>query len=160
MTTSARISGTATTSTRALARGTDGIARYVAAGLLFGVVLVKGEVVSWYRIQEMFRFQGFHMYGILISAMLTAMIAVQLIRRTGLRAFTGEEIVILPKEFGSGRRYIFGGFIFGIGWAFAGACPGPLWAIIGSGYSAFVIVAIAALAGTWTYGLLRPRLPH
>ena len=132
----------------------------MTVGVLFGVLLVKSEVVSWYRIQEMFRFQSFHMYGILGSAMLTALISVQVLRRLGAQALTGERISIPPKVLGRGYRYWIGGMVFGAGWALTGACPGPLFALIGSGATVFVITAIAALVGTWTYGYLRPRLPH
>lgn len=133
---------------------------YVAVGVIFGIVLVKSEVVSWYRIQEMFRFQSFHMYGILGSAMLTALVSVQILRRLGLSSLTGERISVPPKVLGHGYRYWIGGLIFGAGWALTGACPGPVFALVGSGASVFIIVAVAALAGTWMYGYLRPRLPH
>jgi len=133
---------------------------YVAVGVIFGIVLVKSEVVSWYRIQEMFRFQSFHMYGILGSAMLTALVSVQILRRLGLSSLTGERISVPPKVLGHGYRYWIGGLIFGAGWALTGACPGPLFALVGSGASVFIIVAVAALAGTWMYGYLRSRLPH
>ena len=134
--------------------------KYLIAGTVFGIVIVKTEIVSWYRIQEMFRFQSFHMYGVLGSAMLTAFVSVQLLQRLGARTLAGEPISIPPKEFGKGYRYWIGGGIFGIGWALTGACPGPLYALIGSSGTAFVVVAIAAVAGTYIYGYLRPRLPH
>lgn len=133
---------------------------YVALGIVFGITLIKGEVVSWYRIQEMFRFQAFHMYGVLGSAFLTAFVSIRVLLHTGARAFRGEPISIPPKEFGSGRRYWIGGTIFGIGWALTGACPGPLFALIGSGSTVFIATALAALGGTWTYGYLRAKLPH
>jgi uncharacterized protein len=133
---------------------------YLIVGAAFGVVLVKSEVVSWYRIQEMFRFQSFHMYGILGSAMLTALASLQLLRRLGARTRTGEPISAPPKVLGRSHRYWIGGAIFGAGWSLTGACPGPLFALVGSGATVFVVTAIAALAGTWTYGCLRPRLPH
>jgi uncharacterized membrane protein YedE/YeeE len=136
------------------------LAVYVAAGMVFGVILVKSEVISWYRIQEMFRFQSFHMYGILGSAMLTALISVQILQRTGARTRTGERISIPPKSLGRGYRYWIGGMIFGAGWAVTGACPGPLFALVGTGATVFIITAIAALTGTWVYGYLRPHLPH
>ncbi|HKO16412.1 MAG TPA: DUF6691 family protein [Gemmatimonadaceae bacterium] len=135
------------------------VATYLAVGVLFGIVIVKAQVVSWYRIQEMFRFQSFHMYGILGSAMLTALVWVQLLRRLGARTRTGDRIVIAPKVLGRGHRYWIGGLIFGAGWALTGACPGPLFALVGTGATVFLAVAIAALAGTWTYGYMRPRLP-
>jgi len=133
---------------------------YLVVGILFGVVLVKSEVVSWYRIQEMFRFQSFHMYGVLGSAMLTALVSVQLLLRTEAFALSGERISVPAKVLGAGYRYWIGGLIFGAGWALTGACPGPLFALVGSGATVFVVVAIAAVVGTWTYGYLRPRLPH
>ena len=133
---------------------------YLAVGAVFGVVLVKSEVVSWYRIQEMFRFESFHMYGILGSAMLTAFVGVHILQRIGAVAFSGERISVPPKTLGRGYRYWIGGLIFGAGWALTGACPGPLFALVGSGSTVFVVVAVAALAGTWTYGFMRPRLPH
>lgn len=134
--------------------------RYFLAGIVLGAILVKSEVISWYRIHEMFLFHSFYMYGLLGSAMLTAFISVQLIQRNRVRALTGQTISIPPKQFGSGRRYWIGGLIFGTGWALTGACPGPLFALVGAGASVFIVVALAALLGTWTYGVLRPRLPH
>lgn len=133
---------------------------YLAIGAMLGVILVKAQVVSWYRIQEMFRFQSFHMYGILGSAMLTAFVALRVLRWLDVRTVRGEPIVVPRKTLGRGTRYWAGGILFGVGWAFTGACPGPLFALVGSGTTVFVAVAIAALAGTWTYGYLRPRLPH
>lgn len=133
---------------------------WVAVGSLFGIVLVKGEIISWYRIQEMFRLQSFHMYGVLGSAMLTALVSVELLKWRRAHAMTGEPIVIPPKQLGRGYRYWIGGAVFGIGWALTGACPGPLYALIGSGATVYLAVGLAALAGTWTYGVLRARLPH
>lgn len=141
------------------ARALD-LARYMVVGTVLGIVLVKSEALSWYRIQEMFRFQSFHMYGILGSAMMTAFVSVQLLKRLDARALTGERIAIPPKQFGRGYRYWIGGAIFGVGWAVTGACPGPLFALIGSGATAYAAVGVAALLGTWSYGYLRPRLPH
>lgn len=139
---------------------TTELLRYAAVGTLLGIVLVKGEVVSWYRIQEMFRLQSFHMYGVLGSAMVTAMVSVELLKHLGMRALTGEAIAVPPKQLGRGYRYWLGGLVFGVGWALTGACPGPLFALIGSGATVYLAVAVAALAGTWTYGRLRPQLPH
>jgi uncharacterized membrane protein YedE/YeeE len=136
------------------------IATYALVGLPLGVILIKAQPISWYRIQEMFRFQSFHMYGLLGSAMLTALVSVQLLQRMQARTRTGERIVVPHKELGRGYRYWIGGMIFGAGWALTGACPGPLFALIGAGATVFVVAAIAALAGTWAYGYLRPRLPH
>ena len=133
---------------------------YFLLGIVFGVVLTKSEVVSWFRIQEMFRLHSFHMYGVIGTAMSVAATSVALIRRLRLRALTGEEIAIAPKAFGTGRRYWIGGTIFGLGWALTGACPGPLVTLIGSGATVFLVAVLAAVAGTWLYGLLRPHLPH
>ena len=133
---------------------------YVLLGIVFGVVLTKSEVVSWFRIQEMFRFQSFHMYGVIGSALAVAAISIALMRRLRVRTLTGEAIAIAPKAFGTGRRYWIGGTVFGLGWALTGACPGPLVALIGSGATVFVVAVLAAVAGTWLYGALRPRLAH
>ena len=133
---------------------------YFAAGIVFGVILVKSEALSWYRIQEMFRFQAFHMYALLGSAFFTALISTQILKRLGARARTGEPIALAPKQLGRGYRYAFGGAIFGVGWALSGACPGPVFALIGSGTTVYIVTLLSAIAGTWTYGYLRPRLPH
>jgi len=133
---------------------------YFLLGIVFGVVLTKSEVVSWFRIQEMFRLHSFHMYGVIGTAIAVAATSVALIRRLRVRALTGEEIAIAPKAFGTGRRYWIGGTIFGLGWALTGACPGPLVTLIGSGATVFLVAVLAAVAGTWLYGLLRPHLPH
>ena len=137
-----------------------GIVPYFLLGVAFGVLLTKSEVVSWYRIQEMFRFQSFYMYGVIGSALAVAAASVALIRWLKVRALIGDEISIAPKAFGSGRRYWIGGTVFGLGWALTGACPGPLVALIGSGSTVFVVAVLAALAGTWLYGVTRPHLPH
>jgi len=129
-------------------------------GTVFGIVLVQGEIVSWFRIHEMFRFEAFYMYGVIGSALAVAAISLLLIRRLGLRAIDGQPIAVPPKTIGSGVRYIAGGTIFGLGWGITGACPGPLVAQIGAGASVMIVAAAAAFAGTWTYGWLRPRLPH
>lgn len=136
------------------------LATFFVVGIALGIVLVKTEVVSWYRIQEMFRFQSFHMYGVLGSAMITAMISIEVLTRLKARALDGQVIAIPPKVLGRGHRYWIGGGIFGIGWALTGACPGPLFALVGAGSTVYVVVGLAALAGTWTYGWLRPQLPH
>lgn len=132
--------------------------KYLAAGMLFGLLLIKAEVISWYRIQEMFRFQSFHMYGIIGSAVVTGMISVWLIRKFGIKTIYGETVEIHPKKFNKGQ--VIGGLIFGFGWALTGACPGPLFALIGSGITAIIVVLIAAIAGTWVYGYFREKLPH
>ena len=131
---------------------------FVILGIVFGIALTKGEVISWFRIQEMFRFQGFYMYGLLFSAIATAMTGVQLIRRLGLRTMTREEIIFPEKKLHKG--VVLGGMIFGIGWAIAGVCPGPMYAQIGAGVSVTIVTFLSALLGTWVYSYFRPRLPH
>jgi uncharacterized protein len=133
---------------------------YLILGVAFGIVLTKSEVLSWFRIQGMFRFQSFRMYGIIGTAVVTAAISVALIKRLGLKSVSGEVISLPPKQLGSGIRYAVGGTIFGVGWALTGACPGPLFALIGNGVSVMLVAILSALLGTWVYGLLRPRLPH
>jgi uncharacterized membrane protein YedE/YeeE len=133
---------------------------YFILGLLFGVVLTKGEAVSWFRIQEMFRFEAFQMYGIMGSAVLVAGVSIFLLRRSGAHALTGDPISFSERELGRGYRYWIGGGLFGVGWALTGACPGPLFALIGSGAGVFAAAVASALAGTWLYGYLRPHLPH
>jgi uncharacterized membrane protein YedE/YeeE len=132
--------------------------KYLGVGVLFGIVFVKAEIVSWFRIQEMFRFDSFHMYGVIGSAVLVGLISLQLIKRLNIKTRGGEQVVVPDKTFDKGQ--IYGGILFGIGWAITGACPGPLFAQIGSGFLAVVVTLLSAIAGTWTYGLLRPRLPH
>lgn len=137
-----------------------GLFLYLVLGVLFGVVLTKSEVISWFRIQEMFRFQAFHMYGVIGSAIVTAALGLQLIKRLGLRALDGQPIVVPAKTLGRGTRYWAGGILFGLGWALVGACPGPLFALLGNGVGVIVVPLLSAVAGTWMYGYLRPRLPH
>lgn len=132
--------------------------RFIIAGFFFGMILIKAEVLSWFRIQEMFRFQSFHMYGIMISAIITGMISIFIIKKINARSLNKEQISIKPKSFHKG--YIFGGLLFGCGWAITGACPGPLFAQIGSGATVVIVTLISALAGTWTYGFVREKLPH
>jgi uncharacterized protein len=132
--------------------------KYLIVGLLFGVVFVKAEVVSWFRIQEMFRLQSFHMYGIIGSAVMVAMLSIWLIKKFGVKTLSGEPIAIKPKEFNKGQ--IYGGILFGLGWAVTGACPGPLFAQIGTGATVVVVTLISAIFGTWVYGKFRDRLPH
>jgi len=131
-----------------------------ALGTAFGVVLVQGEIVSWFRIYEMFRFDAFHMYGVITSALAVAATSLWAIRRFEIRALDGQPIVVPPKTMGNGVRYLAGGTIFGLGWGVTGACPGPLVAQIGAGASVMIVAALAAVAGTWTYGWMRPYLPH
>ena len=134
--------------------------RYFLIGTLFGMVLLESEVISWFRIQEMFRFESFHMYGIIGSAVIVAAVSLEVIKRLELRDVTDAPIALPPKTLGSGVRYIVGGTLFGIGWALTGACPGPLVALVGAGVPVMLVAVASALAGTWTYGYLRPRLPH
>jgi uncharacterized membrane protein YedE/YeeE len=134
--------------------------RYFALGCLFGIVLIKSEAVSWFRIQEMFRFQSFQMYGVIISAVVVAGLAIVLLNLAGVPTLAGEAISIAPKTLGKGYRYWIGGTLFGVGWALTGACPGPLFALTGAGLSVYLVTALSALAGTWVYGYLRPHLPH
>ena len=141
-------------------RGSTALLVYLLLGVAFGIVLTKSEVLSWFRIQEMFRFQSFRMYGIIGSAIATAAISVALIKRLHLKSFPGDEIAIPPKQLGHGIRYAVGGTIFGLGWALTGACPGPLFALIGNGVTVMIAAIPSALLGTWIYGLLRPRLPN
>lgn len=133
---------------------------YLLLGIGFGVVLVKSEVLSWFRIQEMFRFQSPRMYEIIASAVCVAALSVALIKRLHLRTVTGEPIVIRPKTLGNGLRYLLGGSIFGVGWALTGACPGPLFALVGAGTTAMIAAIVSALAGTWVYGLARTAVPE
>lgn len=133
---------------------------YLFLGIAFGVVLTKSEVVSWFRIQEMFHFQSFRMYGIIGSAIATAALSIALIKKFALKSASGESIAIPKKDMGRGVRYAVGGTIFGLGWALTGACPGPLFALIGNGVPVMIVAVLSALAGTWLYGLLRPKLPH
>lgn len=132
--------------------------KFLFTGMLFGIILVKSEVISWFRIQEMFRLESFHMYGVIGSAIFTAMLCVWLIRRFGVRTISGEEIVIPKKQFTKGN--IIGGLIFGLGWAITGACPGPLFAQVGSGFTVVLVTLLSAVAGTWVYGRFQDKLPH
>jgi uncharacterized membrane protein YedE/YeeE len=133
---------------------------YLLLGIAFGIVLTRAEVLSWFRIQEMFRFQSFRMYGIIGSAIAMAAVSIFLIKNSGLTSASGEAIAIPRKTLGTVARYAVGGTIFGLGWALTGACPGPLFALVGSGVSVMAVAVLSALLGTWFYGLLRPRLPH
>jgi len=132
---------------------------YLFIGIFFGIVMYKSEAASWFRIYEMFQFQSFHMYGIMGSALIMGIIGVQLIKRNKLKSFFGETIQIAPKEKGI-RQYLYGGIVFGLGWALAGACPGPIYTLIGAGYVSILVVLAGALLGTFIYGLLQKKLPH
>lgn len=132
--------------------------RFLIFGVLFGIVLMKSEVVSWYRIQEMFRFQSFHMYGVLFSAIAVAGLSVWLLKKFRVRALGGETIEYPIKKYNHGLWI--GGFLFGVGWALTGACPGPMFVHLGTGISVAGIMILSAVAGTWTYSFFRQRLPH
>ncbi|MBI5858893.1 MAG: YeeE/YedE family protein [Sphingobacteriales bacterium] len=132
--------------------------KYLIAGVLFGIILVKSEVISWFRIQEMFRLQSFHMYGVIGSAVAVGIISVWLIKRYNAKTIHGEKITLHPKPFSQGQ--IYGGLLFGFGWAITGACPGPLFALIGNGTLVIIVTLLSAVAGTWVYGRLREKLPH
>ncbi|GGG15543.1 DUF6691 family protein [Pontibacter amylolyticus] len=133
--------------------------KFIIAGILFGIVMSKSEAISWFRIQEMFRFQDFHMYGIIGTAVALGTLATFLIKKFKLRDYQGNPIVFTPKE-KSVSRYLIGGTIFGLGWALTGACPGPMFVNIGFSYWAIFIAIAGALAGTYAYGVVRDRLPH
>lgn len=140
--------------------GEKGLAlvKYLILGVLFGIVFVKAEIISWFRIQEMFRLDSFHMYGVIGSAIVTGIISIQIIKRLKIKSISGEEIKIPTKEYRKGQ--IYGGFIFGLGWAITGACPGPLFAQIGSGFTVVIITLLSAIAGTWVYGKFSDKLPN
>lgn len=133
--------------------------RFLLLGIVFGVIMTKSEAVSWFRIQEMFRFQSFHMYGIIGTAVTLGVLGVAAIKKFGLRDFQGNPITFYPKD-RSVVRYLAGGTIFGLGWALTGACPGPMVVNIGYGYVAMIIVFVFALIGTFLYGVIKDRLPH
>jgi uncharacterized protein len=132
--------------------------KYAVVGIMFGIVFTKAEIISWFRIQEMFRLQSFHMYGVIGTAIVVGMISVLLIKRYRVKTMHGEKIEFTPKKFNKGQ--IIGGLIFGLGWAMTGACPGPLFAQIGAGFLVITVVLLSATAGTWVYGYFRERLPH
>lgn len=132
--------------------------KYLIVGLAFGIIFVKAEIISWFRIQEMFRLQSFHMYGVIGSAVITGMISVWIIKKFKIKTIYGENIEFHPKKFNKGQ--IYGGLIFGLGWAITGACPGPLFAQIGTGATVIVVTLLSAIAGTWVYGKYRDKLPH
>ncbi|ELR73457.1 hypothetical protein C900_04309 [Fulvivirga imtechensis AK7] len=135
------------------------ILRYLIIGIIFGITLAKAEIISWYRIYEMFKFQSFHMYGVIGSAIVLGIIFIQIIKRKKMKSIDGKPIEIYPKQH-SVSRYLIGGIIFGLGWAMTGACPGPMFILLGNGVGVILVVIAAALLGTYTYGLLRNKLPH
>lgn len=133
--------------------------KFLVLGVLFGIVLSKSEVISWYRIYEMFRFQSFHMYGVIGSAVMVGGLLIQWIKYRQMKTYTGEEVNLQPKD-RSVARYLLGGAIFGLGWALTGACPGPLFILLGHGMVSIGLVIVSAVFGTFLYGLARPYLPH
>ena len=132
---------------------------FLAVGILLGITLFKSEAASWFRIFEMFQFKSFHMYGIIGTAVILGAILIQIIKRKKLKSLTGRQIQFTNKQ-PNWYRYAIGGTLFGLGWALAGACPGPMFTLLGSGYSAMLVVILAALLGTFCYGLLKEKLPH
>jgi uncharacterized membrane protein YedE/YeeE len=132
--------------------------KFLITGILFGIILIKSQVVSWFRIQEMFRLQAFHMYGIIGSAIVVGMMSIMLIKRFQIKTIHNETIIIPDKKFQWGN--VFGGLIFGLGWAITGACPGPLFAQLGSGFFVIGVTLLSAIGGTWVYGRVRDYLPH
>ena len=136
---------------------TDNI-KYLIVGIMFGIVFVKAEIISWFRIQEMFRLQNFHMYGVIGSAVIVGMISVFLIKKFNIKTINGETVDFHPKKFQKGQ--IYGGLIFGLGWAITGACPGPIFAQIGRGYIVVLVTLLSAIMGTWVYGLIKNKLPN
>ena len=133
--------------------------KYILVGFIFGIVLTKSEAVSWYRIYEMFQFQSFHMYGIIGVAVITGIIGVQMIKRFKVKDLNGNPIIITDKEPGSVRYWV-GGLLFGLGWALVGACPGPIFILLGAGILPVLFILIGALLGTFIYGILKGKLPH
>ncbi|AZQ44801.1 DUF6691 family protein [Nonlabens ponticola] len=132
---------------------------YLAIGIFFGIVMFKSEAASWFRIYEMFKFGSFHMYGIIGSALALGVVGIQIIKRKNIKTVDGNEMSLQPKD-RSIARYLFGGIIFGLGWALSGACPGPMYVLAGAGFGSVLIVILGAIFGTFLYGLLRNRLPH
>lgn len=133
--------------------------KYLFIGILFGIIMTKSEAISWYRMQEMFRFQSFHMYGIIGSALVVGVLMTFWIKKRQFNSIEGHPITFKDKNF-SIPRYLFGGIVFGLGWALSGACPGPMFTLIGNGFSVFIVVILSAVLGTLTYGIFRNHLPH
>jgi uncharacterized membrane protein YedE/YeeE len=132
--------------------------RFLLMGMLFGIILTKTEVISWFRIQEMFRLQSFHMFGVIGSAVAVGAISVFLIKKFWIKTIDGEEVQFRERKFNKG--YVIGGLLFGFGWAITGACPGPLYALIGNGITVTIVTLLSAVAGAWVYGLFQNKLPH
>jgi uncharacterized membrane protein YedE/YeeE len=135
-----------------------GMLQYFITGMFFGIVLVKAEIISWWRIQEMFRLQSFHMYGVIGSAVVVGILSVWVIRKYKIRTLAGEPIVFSIRKFNKGQ--VLGGLLFGFGWAITGACPGPLFAQVGAGFTVVSVTLVSAIAGTYVYGVVREKLPH
>jgi uncharacterized protein len=133
--------------------------KYIFVGFIFGIVLTKSEAISWYRIFEMFMFQSFHMYGIIITAVITGTISLQYIKRNKLKNIKGDILEVAEKEKGAFRYWI-GGMFFGLGWALVGCCPGPIFILLGAGFLPMILVLFGALLGTFLYGLIKDKLPH
>ncbi len=133
--------------------------KFIFSGIIFGIIMTKAEIISWYRIYEMFKFEAFHMYGIIGSAVVLGIIMVALIKKYRIKSIEDPPIVFTPKQT-SYPRYIIGGTIFGLGWAMTGACPGPMFTLIGNGFLAILVVIFSALVGTFVYGLIKDKLPH
>ncbi len=132
--------------------------KYLVFGMMFGIILIKSEVISWFRIQEMFRLQNFHMYGVIGSAIAVGVISVFIIKKLNIKTIQGEEIHFPEKPFNKG--IVIGGLLFGFGWAMTGACPGPLYAQLGYGSTVTLVTIFMAILGTWVYGIIRNKLPH
>jgi len=133
--------------------------KYLLVGILFGIIMTKSEAISWFRIQEMFRFESFHMYGIIGTAVIGGALLVFVLKKINTRTIEGEDLALKAKDF-SIPRYLIGGTIFGLGWAMTGACPGPLFTLLGHGIWSILLVILSAAFGTFVYGLLRSKLPH
>lgn len=133
--------------------------KFLILGIIFGIIMSKAEIISWYRIYEMFRFESFHMYGVIGSALILGLFSIQMIKFFNLKSYDGDEIHFTPKDRGV-FRYLIGGVIFGLGWSMTGACPGPLFVLLGKGVWPIILIILGSLFGTFLYGLLRDKLPH
>jgi len=133
--------------------------KFLLIGILFGIVMTKSEAVSWFRIQEMFRFDSFQMYGIIGSAVVAGIIVVNILKRYQIKTIERKKLKLIPKEF-SIPRYLFGGIIFGLGWSITGACPGPMFTLLGHGILSILVVIFSSILGTFVYGIIKSKLPH
>ena len=133
--------------------------KFLVLGIIFGIIMSKAEIISWYRIYEMFSFESFHMYGVIGSALILGLFSVQMIKFFNLKSYDGEEIIFTPKDRGI-SRYLIGGVIFGLGWSMTGACPGPLFVLLGKGVWPIMLIILGSILGTFLYGLFRDKLPH